>query len=1403
VLGNLQELMDLGMLGRYGLYESIDYTKSRLPPGQESAIVRSYMAHHQGMVLISILNFLRDDIMPARLHADPRLQATDLVLHEQMPGQAPAVIPHPEETAAARAATPLPSDTPYTTSMRGPVPDVFLLSNGRYSVLLTAAGSGYSQWQQLHLTRWRPDTTLDNWGQWLYVQDRERRALRSGGYQPVGVSPEWQEVVVYAHKVELRRRDRGIALRLEVTVSPDDDAEVRRLTLTNDTNRRRRLRVTSYGEVVLAPHGEDVRHPAFSKLFVHSEYQPQSNALLFHRRQRAEDEQLAYMAHLLVTRGRRKATGAHEGDRARFLGRGRTPRSPVAFERGRRGLTGTTGATLDPIFSIGQNIDLLPHASAQVAFVTLAAASREEALSLARRYQSWAMVRRAFGRARDVHREELRELDLSTPALRSMQRLLSVLVYPHRALRADPATLASNRLGQSGLWPLAISGDYPILLVRIEEGEGAELLYDVLRAHAYWRKRQLKIDLVILNEEETGYADELQGYVQRLVRRTGGDTWLNRRGGIFVLRADQLNAERRVLLQTAARAILVAGQGSLDEQLGRLAVEPTRLPEFVSALSREDLAEEVPPVADVQPPQDLQFDNGLGGFSADGREYVVYLRPGERTPLPWINVIANRGFGFLVSESGTGYTWAGNSGENRLTPWRNDPVSDQPGEALYLRDEETAEVWSPTPLPAGAAAPCLVRHGAGYSQFEHNSHGLRQRVRLFAAVEKPLKVVHLRLENAWDRPRRITATYYAEWVLGTQREDTQPYIVPEWDAEHNALLARNTYHAEFPEGVAFLGASQKLHGLTCDRTEFLGRHGSMGEPAALGRLGLAGTVEAGRDPCAAAQVHIDLGPGESKEVFFLLGQGASREAALRLVQEYQNPKRVEAAWHAVHEFWDDLLGTVHVETPDAAMDLLLNRWLLYQDLSCRLWARSALYQSSGAYGFRDQLQDVMALLHAAPEMAREHILRAAAHQFEAGDVLHWWHPPSGRGVRTRITDDLLWLPFATAHYVTHTGDEAVLRQQVPFRIGDELQPDQIERYGHFETTAGGYDLYEHCVRALERGHTEGPHGLPLMGGGDWNDGMNRVGVEGRGESVWLGWFLCATLTSFAPLCEKMGDEERAERYRRLAQDLAESVDEHAWDGEWYLRGFFDDGTPLGSSDSPECQIASLAQSWSVLCGLGDSARGKRAMQSVGERLLRQEQHLLLLFAPPFDTSELEPGYIKGYPPGIRENGGQYTHAAVWAAWAFAALGQGDRAMELFATLSPIRHSATAEDVERYKVEPYVVAADVYSHPDHVGRGGWTWYTGSGGWIYRLGLEAILGLRRAGNVLRVDPCIPQGWSGYVVDYRHGESRYRISVQNPLGVNRGVTEVTFDGEPMPNRDIPLLTDGNEHEVHVRMG
>ncbi len=1404
VLENMARLEELKMLGRFGFYEALDFTKTRLPAGETHNKVQSYMAHHQGMILVAACNYLLGDVMVQRFHADEHIQSIELLLQEKIPLNPPIEYPHLDEPADLPEGTRLVSSEPWRVAVDSPIPQVHVLSQGDTSLMITNAGGGYSQWREFALTRWNADTTLDPWGTWIYLQDRESGALWSATRQPIECAPEHLDVMFYPHKVEFQRSDHGISLRTGVTISTDG-VEIRRVNILNDSHQPRKLKLTSYGEVVLAAQAADRRHPAFNKLFIESEYLPNENALLFTRRPRSADEKPIVLIHAMIIEFGRKVTGEHETDRAKFLGRSQTLHTPLALQNSKSHLSGTTGGTLDPIMSLGQEIDLKPHGKTRVTFLTLAAPSRAEALEKLSHYQSGQSIHRAFDDARAQSEHELLDLGLNAYAVENIQRLLSALLYPTGVLRAAPHVLAQNVKGQSDLWAFGVSGDFPILMTRIRDGE-SPLLVEALQAFTYWRSRHVTVNLVILNEEDTGYALDLHNTIVRQISRMGAADSLNQRNGIFILRADQLQPADKILFETVAGVILDEKNGTLAEHALRLTLQTTRLPQFTASLSPTVDPE---PTASLTLPVDLLADNGLGGFSPDGKEYVIHLKSGQHTPHPWINVIANPQFGFLVSESGFGSTWAENSGENRLTPWRNDPVTDMPSEAIYLRDEETGLVWSPTLMPAGADTAHVIRHGAGYSIFESQSHGLNQNLKLFAAPDAPVKIVQLRLQNLWERPRRVTVTYYAEWVLGTTRDTQQAHIMPEFIPEQNALIATNHFNSEFGGRVAFLAASKYPHNITTDRTEFLGRMGSLRNPAALGRIGFESAVNAGLDPCAVIQLHVDLAPGASEEVFFLIGEGKDRDESLSLIGQIQSSAaalseskdEVEAIWQSVQQKWEEILNVVTVETPDTGMNLMLNRWMMYQTLACRLWGRTALYQSSGAFGFRDQLQDVMALLHTRPDISRAQILEAARHQFEEGDVLHWWNPPAGRGVRTRFSDDLLWLPYVTAEYVSATGDESILGESIPFLKGETLKPAEMERYAQFETAEKSFSLYEHCRRAIEKGATTGAHGLPLMGGGDWNDGMNRVGMNGRGESIWLGWFLYSTLKKFASLTELMKSDPAL--YLRQAEALSKALEAQAWDGEWYLRAYYDDGSRLGSSKNNECQIDSIAQSWAVISGAADPARALQAMESVNDRLVKRADQMILLFTPPFDNSARDPGYIKGYLPGVRENGGQYTHAAIWTAWAFAKLGQGDRAVELFHALNPIRHSDTPEKAALYKTEPYVIAADIYSVSPHVGRGGWTWYTGSSGWMYRLGIEAILGINRVGSALDINPCIPREWPGFKVDYRFGGTHYKISVENPHNVNQGIQQVVLDGISLADKLIPLIDDGQPHEVRILMG
>ncbi len=1412
---NLVDLMEHDCLGLYGLYESIDFTADRLPVGDTSIVVHEYMTHHQGMILMALANYFLKDIMVRRMHSDPRIQSVELLLQEQVPQAVQLQNPYTADvkgllrTTAARVEI-----DPWSVPVQTAIPQVNLLSNGNYGVLISNMGGGYSTWRDIDLTRWQADGVLDPWGTWIYIQDMNptqsenatANRLWSAGVQPIPGNAANMQVTFFAHMAVFHRTENNITSTTEVTVCSDDPVEIRRVHLHNASGPLRHLRLTSYGEVILTQQAADSRHPAFNKLFIESEFVPELNLQIFTRRSKSSEEQPVFMGHMLVVERKGEFHDGqpvvrHEADRNRFIGRGHTLRNPAALVS-EQYLTGTTGATLDPIFALGHEVKLNPHESIELAYVNLAGDSREAILSLARRYSSWSLIERSFHQANLAAQTWLGKQNYDSQAFKDTLQVLSALLYPFKAVRASPETIAANRLGQFGLWRFGISGDFPIILVELEDPKQIDLIREVLRVHEFLHSRRFLVDVVILNLQQTDYGAELNGLLYRMVSRLNGEQWLNNRGGIFILYADQINSEERALLHIVGRFIFRGDHGSLDDQMPAYPIRVHHLPEFIPTRSTEGFAipiDEEP----LRPTEPLQFFNGYGGFSKDGREYVIELPTGRQTPAPWVNVIGYPNFGFMVSESGSQSTWAGNSGENRLTPWSNDPVRDPTGEALYLRDEETGDVWTPTPLPAGAGQPYRVTHGAGYTIFEHNSHGLRQRLTLFASPEDPVKIIHLRIENTWNHNRRITATQYIEWVLGMAHAASTPYIIPEYDAAEYCLLATNPYNAEFGERVAFLLANKPVHGLTADRTEFLGRGGTPAFPIALQRIGLETRLSPGEDPCAVLQLHIDLLPGEVEEIYFVLGQGSDKEHTLELVRKYHDSAYVGAALERTRVFWDHLLGTVQVNTPEPATDLILNRWMIYQSLSCRIWGRSSFYQPSGAFGFRDQLQDVLALMAIDPGITRGQILNAAHHQFTEGDVMHWWHPPASRGVRTRISDDLLWLPYVTAIYVETTGDESLLDEKIPFLEAPPLSKDENERYNKYLQTNETYTLLEHCQRAIEKGATRGSHGLPLMGTGDWNDAMNRVGEEGIGESVWLAWFLCDVLERFASICDRLGDSEIAKKYRFRSDEYADAIEQTAWDGAWYRRAYYDDGHPLGSIQDTECQIDSIAQSWAVLSGTGDPKRRLKAMQSALKQLVLPQDRLSLLLAPPFDKNEHDPGYIKGYFPGIRENGGQYTHAAIWAAWAFAQLGDGKQAGELFDLLNPIFHSDSEEMAAEYRVEPYVISADIYSKPPYLHRGGWTWYTGSAAWMYRLGLTAILGFKKTGNILHIDPAIPPTWDGFEIRYQFGATFFKIKVDNPQHLAHHVQVVKLDGKMLEDHAIRLVDDGQEHKVEVIMG
>ena len=1398
---NLQAMTDLGFLGRYGFYEAVDYTPSRVPRGDQFAVVRNHMAHHSGMSLLSMASVLLGQPMQRRFLGDAHIRASLLLLQERIPvAQIQTRIGSaPEGADRQRGEAPASTNARCFTRADTPGPEVHMLSNGRYHVMVTAAGGGSSRWEDLALTRWREDPTRDCWGTFVYVRDVDAGEVWSTTAQPAGGRFDQYEVTFSPGVAEFRSVRSRIEVQTRIAVSPEDDVELRRMTISNLSGHNRRLEITTYAEAVILNGPDASEQPAFHGLFTETRIAAEKAAILCTRRTKSPEETWPCFVHGLLVHGVPAAEGvSFETDRAQFLGRRRSAVRPAALERSGP-LSGTQGYVLDPVMAIRRTVVLEPGQSVTVDGIWGVGPDPAKALSLLDKYYDPRLADRVFDLAWTHSQVLMYQLRATEADAQLFTRMAGSLCYANPVLRARPSLIARNRKGQSSLWAYGVSGDLPIVLLRVADQIGLDLVRQMIQAHAYWRHKGLRVELVILAEAYSGYRQSLLDAIIGLVNSGPETKVLDQPAGIFVRNIEQVPEDDHLLLQAVSRIVLSDRRGTLAEQLERQAITETETP----TLKPASAPERTTPAEQELAPRDLVFFNGLGGFTADGREYVILLKPGTVTPAPWANVLANPTFGSVVTESGGAYTWYQNAHEFRLTPWYSDAVTDLSGEAFYVRDEETGAFWSPMPGPTRGTTPYVARHGLGYSAFEHTQHSIAAETFTYVAMEAPVKFTVVTLRNLSSRRRRLSVTGYVEWVLGESRERHSMHVVTRLDPLSGAVFAWNPYKPDFGQYLAFFHCSSASRTLTTSRTEFLGRNGSPAAPAALRRTQLSNRAGAGPDPCAAIQTVLEIPPGEQVQVVFVLGAAEGEGQARSLLAQFGGVDGARLVLEGVWQFWKHNLGGIHVETPDDSVNVLVNQWLLYQVWACRFWGRSGYYQSGGAFGFRDQLQDSLAFLWECPWLTRQHLLTCAARQFREGDVQHWWHPPSGRGVRTRISDDYLWLPYVACRYVAATGDTGVLDELAPFLEAPALAPAEESRYGLPQISGDRASLYEHCVRALKHGLRFGPHGLPLMGGGDWNDGMNRVGRGGKGESIWLAFFLYETLRSFAELAHRRGDHEFADKCRAEADRLRQRIEANAWDGQWYLRAFFDDGRILGSHNSPQCQVDLLPQAWAVLSGAADPARAAQALGEALERLVDAPHRVVRLFDPPFDGTEMDPGYIRGYVPGVRENGGQYTHAAVWAAIALARSHKAEEAWRLFSLLNPLRHGDTPEDVAAYKVEPYVVAADVYAARGHEGRGGWTWYTGSAGWMYQLLVGELLGFRLEVDTLSFAPVLPPAWEGFLLHYRYRNTFYHIRIVRVGAQTWQVRRVLLDDVEQADRRIHLIDDRREHQAIVEVG
>ena len=1390
--GNLLDMDGDGFTGKYGMYEAVDYTTARLTRGQPFAIVRSFMAHHQGMSFLSISHLLHDKPMQKRFENEAQFKAIMLLLQERVPHATEFYSPtvHVSDTSISEQEVEMRViKTPGTV-----LPEIQLLSNGRYYAMITNSGSGYSRWKDIAVTRWREDATIDNTGIFCYIRDLDTESNWSAAFQPSLKTAESYEVVFSQGRAEFRRQEQNFETHTEIVVSSEDDVEMRRVHISNRSRRRRLMEVTSYAEVVLTSAAADAAHPAFSNLFVQTEILPQRDAILCTRRPRGAGDLQPWMFHLMKVHNTPEIKNvSFETDRSIFIGRTRSIHEPEALSKNQP-LSNSQGAVLDPIVAIRYRFIIDAHDSVTIDMVLGMAETRDSCVALVEKYQDRPLTDRAFELAWTHSQVVLRQINATEADAQLYSRLASSIIFSNPALRADPAIIIRNRRGQSALWSYSISGDLPIVLLQIQDVANIDLARQMVQAHAYWRLKGLMVDLVIWNEDYGGYRQALQNELLSLISPGIISDVKDKPGGIFIRAGEQVSQEDRILFQAVSRIILSDVLGTLEEQIKRRSKVKPVIPYFTPTKFYASLD------STLDLPKNLAFFNGMGGFSPDGKEYHIITSTENPTPAPWCNILANPSFGTVISESGQSYSWMENAHEYRITPWNNDSITDLCGEAFYIRDEESGKYWSPALLPTPGKSNYHCTHGFGYSEFQFAEDGIFSTMTVFVDPEEPVKYILFKIKNASGRLRKLSLTGYVEWVLGDLRSKTVMQITTEINQDSGVLFAGNAYNSDFGNYISFFDVDDQAKSYTTDRSEFLGRNGTYKNPEAMGKAKLSSRVGAAEDACGVLQTNMDLTDSEERVIVFRLGAGKDQYSALQTAKKCKGSNTAISALARTKEFWKKTLSTIQVNSPDPAINYLFNVWLNYQTLASRIWGRSGFYQSGGAYGFRDQLQDSLSLLHNRPDLVRKQILLSASRQFREGDVQHWWHPPMGRGVRTTCSDDYLWLPYVVSRYVKHTGDNAILEESVKFIEGRLLNPGEDSCYELPGISEQGVSLYEHCKLSIQHGLHYGSHGLPLMGSGDWNDGMDKVGHEGKGESVWLAFFLFDVLTRFQELAHSRKDIEFTDRCQKESFQIKKNIELNSWDGNWYLRAFFDDGTPLGSSRNEECKIDSIPQSWSVISGAGNAVHSRTAMLSAYENLVKKDQSVIQLFEPPFNLAVPNPGYIKGYVPGVRENGGQYTHAAIWLIIAAAMLEDKQRTYELIQMINPLNHGSTAAGIKKYKTEPYVIAADVYAVENHEGMGGWTWYTGSAGWMYQLLAESFFGLKRTGNRLTIKPCIPDSWTSFDIKYKFGETEYHLKIERDPSARE--MKILLDGSDQGSNELLLVNDQLAHEVKINL-
>lgn len=1393
VVANLKEIQEQGMDGKYGLYEALDYTPERLSTKRKNAAVKTYMAHHQALILLSINNLVNDNVLQKRFMHNPEMEAVDILLQERMPINVITTKEVKEKIEKLKYTDYEPYTERVYTEVNNHMVNSNVISNEDYTVCVNDRGEGYSEYKNIIINKYK-ETDDYSQGIMFYLKNIKTQEIWTPTKMNNQTGPEKYEIHFMPDSCKYIGIKDNIITKLKIVISPNEPVEIRNLEIENRGNEEEIIEVTGVLEPVLSSKEQEYAHPAFNKLFLKTEYLQETGSILVERKSRTGNSNM-YMGVNLYTEDENIGELEYETDRAKLIGRTNLgiPKmiaNSTPFSR-------NLGIVPDLEIGMKRTMKVAPGEKVSISLIIAVSEEKEKIEENISKYKNEEHIKRVFEISKIRVEEETRYLGIKGKEIEKYQKILSFMLFQNPTKKLYINRLSNRKYNQADLWKYGISGDLPILLLKIKDVNDIYVVEDLLKAYEYFRTKNILIDLVILNEEENIYEKYVKEGIERKIQNRQLAYMQNVKGGIFIINSKEIQDEG--ILEFKANLVIDAHEGNIATVLKYMEKDYIESIKNIGNIETQEIEEQIETAGKNFVTDELKYYNEYGGFTADGREYVIRINKEHKLPTTWSHIIANQSFGTIVTENIGGFTWSRNSRLNRLSSWNNNPVIDVPSEAIYLKDMKNGKEWSLGALPMPDDKDYYIKYGFGYANYEHVSDNILQSVDIFVPVEDKVKINIIRLKNVLPDKRKLKLIYYIKPILGEDEMKTMGNI--SLKHEGNILIAENIYAEDLVKNLSFVSSSEKIKSFTGNKKSFIGS-GSLANPEALNKISLNGENSLGQTPCIAMELEIELEEFESKEIVLLFGEGTDKTEIQEYIQKYSEPEKAQKALQEVKQFWFDKLNTVQVKTPIESINIMLNGWAAYQTIACRLWARSGYYQSGGAFGFRDQLQDTLGVKFIDIELMKKQIIKHAEHQFIEGDVEHWWHDESGKGIRTRFSDDLLWLVYLTEEYIEFTGDYSILDEEIAYIEGPCLEKGTDECYDTHPSTTQKETLYMHCIRAIEKATNLGNHNLPKIGSGDWNDGFSTVGNKGIGESVWLAFFLYDILQRFIPICEDKEDEERIPKYKGTMETLKQAVNEQAWDGRWYKRAYTDEGKAIGSMENEEARIDSIAQSWSVISDAGEKEKQQIAMEEAENQLIDKENAIIKLLDPPFEKSDLNPGYIKSYLPGVRENGGQYTHAALWLVWAMAILKQGNKAVEYYKYITPIEHARTREIANKYKVEPYVIVADMYGAQNLIGRGGWTWYTGSSSWYIKVGLENILGLQIKNDTLTIKPCIDSNWKEYSIRYRYKTSIYNIKIKNPNGKQSGVTTFKHNGQEIAKQQIKLIDNGAINEIEVIM-